>query len=291
MFETISELLALVAAKKITIGEAMIQREMAVFAKTRDEVLDMMEQNLITMEKAALKGMAGVRSRSGATGFDGKRLTDYLDKGAVLTDPTFVKALTIAVATNEVNASMGVICATPTAGSAGVVPGVLLAFQERLGASREALIEALFTAAAFGYVTANNAFIAGAEGGCQAEIGSAAGMAAAALVELANGSPEETAAAFAMALNNSIGLACDPVAGLVEIPCIKRNAGGAATAIAAAEMALAGVISEIPADEVIETMYRVGRSMPIEIRETGLGGLAASATGKRIAKELFGIEN
>lgn len=291
MFDSIAELIALAECNQKTIGQLMIEQETAVTGRSYQSVTAQMEQNLATMEAAAAKGIAGVRSYSGLTGFDAKRLAAYQAARPVLTDVTFVKALTIAIATNEVNAAMGMICATPTAGSAGVVPGVILAFAERLGASREQMIEALFTAAAFGFVTANNAFISGAEGGCQAEVGSAAGMAAAALVELAGGTPAQAGHAFAMALNNLIGLACDPVAGLVEIPCIKRNAGGTANAIAAAEMALVGIESEIPADEVIEAMYRVGRNMPVAIRETGIGGLAGTPTGQKIAKELFGIEH
>lgn len=291
MFDSIAELIALAECNQKTIGQLMIEQETAVTGRSYQSVTAQMEQNLATMEAAAAKGIAGVRSYSGLTGFDAKRLAAYQAARPVLTDVTFVKALMIAIATNEVNAAMGMICATPTAGSAGVVPGVILAFAERLGASREQMIEVLFTAAAFGFVTANNAFISGAEGGCQAEVGSAAGMAAAALVELAGGTPAQAGHAFAMALNNLIGLACDPVAGLVEIPCIKRNAGGTANAIAAAEMALAGIESEIPADEVIEAMYRVGRNMPVAIRETGIGGLAGTPTGQKIAKELFGIEH
>ncbi|MBO0469951.1 L-serine ammonia-lyase, iron-sulfur-dependent, subunit alpha [Enterococcus sp. DIV0242_7C1] len=290
MFGSIEELVQLAKKNQCKIAEIMIAQEIRTSGRSRTEIMNQMTLNLETMEATAAKGIQGVRSHSGLTGYDAKRLQAYLDSKTVLTDTTFVKALCYAVATNEVNAAMGMICATPTAGSAGVVPGVLLAFREKLQASQETQLEFLFTAAAFGFVTANNAMISGAEGGCQAEIGSASGMAAAALVEMAGGTPEQASHAFAIALNNLIGLACDPVAGLVEIPCIKRNAGGTSNAISAAEMALAGVESEIPADEVVETMYRVGRSMPADIRETGIGGLAGTKTGKRIAKELFGIE-
>ncbi len=290
MFGSIEELVQLAKKNQCKIAEIMIAQEIRTSGRSRTEIMNQMTLNLETMEAAAAKGIQGVRSHSGLTGYDAKRLQAYLDSKTVLTDTTFVKALCYAVATNEVNAAMGMICATPTAGSAGVVPGVLLAFREKLQASQETQLEFLFTAAAFGFVTANNAMISGAEGGCQAEIGSASGMAAAALVEMAGGTAEQASHAFAIALNNLIGLACDPVAGLVEIPCIKRNAGGTSNAISAAEMALAGVESEIPADEVVETMYRVGRSMPADIRETGIGGLAGTKTGKRIAKELFGIE-
>ncbi|MTD41851.1 L-serine ammonia-lyase, iron-sulfur-dependent, subunit alpha [Erwinia sp. CPCC 100877] len=290
MFESIEELVQRAEEKQCTIAEIMINQEVATSGRSREAIMEQMQLNLETMEQAVAKGICGVKSYSGLTGYDAKKIADYIKTKSVLTDDVFVKALCFAVATNEVNAAMGTICATPTAGSAGVVPGVLLAFSEKLQASQEDKLSFLFTAAAFGFVTANNAMISGAEGGCQAEIGSAAGMAAAALVEMAGGTPKQAGHAFAIALNNLIGLACDPVAGLVEIPCIKRNAGGTSTAISAAELALAGVESEIPADEVIETMYRVGRSMPADIRETGIGGLAGTKTGKRIAKELFGID-
>lgn len=290
LFESIEELVQQAETKQCKIAEIMIAQEIETSGRNRIEIMNQMQLNLDTMEQAAAKGVQGVRSHSGLTGYDAKKLHAYLNQKNVLTEDTFVKALCYAVATNEVNAAMGMICATPTAGSAGVVPGVLLAFREKLKATREDMLNFLFTAAAFGFVTANNAMISGAEGGCQAEIGSASGMAAAALVEMAGGTPRQASHAFAIALNNLIGLACDPVAGLVEIPCIKRNAGGTSNAISAAEMALAGIESEIPADEVVETMYRVGRSMPADIRETGIGGLAGTKTGKRIAKELFGID-
>lgn len=291
LFESIEELVQIAQDKQCTISEIMINQEIEISGRTRDEIMNQMMVNLETMEDACAKGIQGIRSYSGLTGYDAKKLQAYIDKKNVLTDDIFVKALCYAVATNEVNAAMGIICATPTAGSAGVVPGVLLAYSEKLNSTREDMLNFLFTASAFGFVTANNAMISGAEGGCQAEIGSASGMAAAALVEMAGGTPEQASQAFAIALNNMIGLACDPVAGLVEIPCIKRNAGGTSNAIGAAEMALAGVVSEIPADEVVETMYRVGRSMPAAIRETGIGGLAGTKTGKRIAKELFENNN
>lgn len=290
MFESIEELVDLAQQKKCKLSEIMMIQEIQLTGRSKKDIVNQMALNLKTMEAAAEKGIQGVKSYSGLTGYDAKRLNEYVTKKSVLTDNTFVKALCYAVATNEVNAAMGVICATPTAGSAGVVPGVLLAFSEKLGISQMEKIDFLFTAAAFGFVVANNAMISGAEGGCQAEIGSASAMAAAALAEMAGGTPEQASQAFAIALNNLIGLACDPVAGLVEIPCIKRNAGGTAIAISAAEMALADIKSEIPADEVIETMYRVGRSMPADIRETGIGGLAGTKTGKKMAKELFGIE-
>jgi len=287
LFQSIEELVARAEQKNVSISATMIALEQETTGQSYEEIMARMDRNLQTMEAAVAKGIAGVRSYSGLTGNDAKLLNEHMRTKKTILDDTFVKAITYAIATNEVNAAMGLICATPTAGSAGVVPGVLLAFAEKFNSSRQEVLNALFTAAAFGIVTANNAFISGAEGGCQAEIGSASGMGAAALVELVGGTPQQAAAAFAIALKNTIGLACDPVAGLVEIPCIKRNASGTSIAMSAAEMALAGITSNIPADEVIEAMYRVGKSMSTDIRETGVGGLAGTKTGKKIAEKLF----
>jgi len=182
---------------------------------------------------------------------------------------------------------MGTICATPTAGSAGVVPGTLFAVKNKLNPTREQMIRYLFTSGAFGFVVANNASISGAAGGCQAEVGSAAGMAAAAIVEMAGGTPQQCSEAFAITLKNMLGLVCDPVAGLVEVPCVKRNAMGASNSLVAADMALAGVTSRIPCDEVIGAMYRIGQSMSPNLKETARGGLAATPTGKAISKAIL----
>src|SRR5690606_35254227 len=187
-----------------------------------------------------------------------------------------------------VNAARGGICATPTAGSAGCDPGVLFAVKEQLHPTREEMVRFLFTAGAFGFVVANNAFISGAAGGCQAEVGSAGAMASAAIVEMAGGTAQQSADAFAITLKNMLGLVCDPVAGLVEVPCVKRNALGSSQAIVSADLALAGVTSRIPADEVVGAMYRIGRSMPSALRETAEGGLAATPTGRFLAAKIFG---
>ena len=192
------------------------------------------------------------------------------------------KALKVA----ECNACMKRIVAAPTAGSCGVLPAVLLPLAEERGIAQERILEALFLAAGFGQVTAARASVAGAEGGCQAEIGTASAMAAAALTHVMGGSAGQCADAFAMALGNLLGLVCDPVAGLVEVPCVKRNVVGAMNAVSAANMALAGIQSRIPADEVIDAMAEIGAALPTSLRETGLGGLAATPTGQRIAQQL-----
>lgn len=281
MFKSIQDLVALCGQEQLPISAIMIRQEVKNTERSEAQVIAEMAEALRVMKAAAQRGIEGVTSHSRMTGGDAKRLQDYLQAGQFLTDTTFLKAITYAIASNEVNAAMGLICATPTAGSCGVLPGVLLAAQDKLGLSDEDLVKALFCAGAMGFVIANNAMISGAAGGCQAEVGSASAMAAAAVVELMGGSPHQSAQALAMALKNMLGLACDPLAGLVEVPCIKRNAAGAANALAAAEMALAGIDSKVPPDEVIEAMYRVGQSLPLALKETAQGGLAATETGRK----------
>ncbi len=288
MFRNVTELVALAESKQVKIAEVMIQQEIEVTGLSREEIIEKMDRNLTVMEQAIERGLKGVQSFSGLTGGDAVLLQNYLKTGKALAGNVLLDAVSKAVATNEVNAAMGTICATPTAGSAGVVPGTLFAVKEKLNPTRMEMIEFLFTAAAFGFVVANNASISGAAGGCQAEVGSASGMAAAAIVELAGGTPAQSAEAMAITLKNMLGLVCDPVAGLVEVPCVKRNAMGASNAITAADMALAGIKSKIPCDEVIDAMYRIGQRMPNALKETAEGGLAATPTGKRLAKEIFG---
>lgn len=289
MFRNVAELVALAATKNMKIADVMIEQEIEVTGKSREEIIAQMERNLEVMERAVERGLAGVSSHSGLTGGDAVLLQDYIKKGNFLTGKTVLDAVSKAVATNEVNAAMGTICATPTAGSAGVVPGTLFAVKEKLNPTKEQMVQFLFTAGAFGFVVANNASISGAAGGCQAEVGSAAGMAAAAIVEMAGGTPQQSAEAMAITLKNMLGLVCDPVAGLVEVPCVKRNAMGAANAMVAADMALAGVTSRIPCDEVIDAMYRIGQTMPTALKETARGGLAATPTGRALEAKIFGI--
>lgn len=289
LFRNVAELVELTMSQKKKISEIMIEQEMEVTGRTREQVLELMGKNLEVMEQAVERGIKGVRSHSGLTGGDAVLLQQYIEKGNFLSGETILDAVSKAVATNEVNAAMGTICATPTAGSAGVVPGTLFAVKHKLNPTREQMIEFLFTAGAFGFVVANNASISGAAGGCQAEVGSASGMAAAAIVEMAGGTPEQCAEAMAITLKNMLGLVCDPVAGLVEVPCVKRNAMGAANAMVAADMALAGIKSRIPCDEVIEAMFKIGQTMPVALRETAQGGLAATPTGRELEAKIFGI--
>ncbi|MDR6997943.1 L-serine ammonia-lyase, iron-sulfur-dependent, subunit alpha [Neobacillus niacini] len=289
MFRNVAELVELANSQNKKISEIMIEQEATVTGRTREEVIAFMDRNLRVMEEAVERGINGVKSHSGLTGGDAVLLQEYIKKGNFLTGETVLDAVSKAVATNEVNAAMGTICATPTAGSAGVVPGTLFALKSKLNPTREQMVSFLFTAGAFGFVVANNASISGAAGGCQAEVGSAAGMAAAAIVELAGGTPDQCAQAMAITLKNMLGLVCDPVAGLVEVPCVKRNAMGAANAMVAADMALAGVTSRIPCDEVIDAMYKIGQNMPTALKETAQGGLAATPTGRKLEAKIFGI--
>ncbi|MGE6715862.1 L-serine ammonia-lyase, iron-sulfur-dependent, subunit alpha [Peribacillus frigoritolerans] len=289
MFRNVAELVELAESKQKKISTLMIEQEMEVTGKSREEIISQMGVNLDVMEQAVEKGLQGVRSVSGLTGGDAVLLQNYIKSGNSLSGELLLDAVSKAVATNEVNAAMGTICATPTAGSAGVVPGTLFALQNKLKPNREQKIEFLFTAGAFGFVVANNASISGAAGGCQAEVGSASGMAAAAIVEMAGGTPAQSAEAMAITLKNMLGLVCDPVAGLVEVPCVKRNAMGAANAMVAADMALAGITSRIPCDEVIDAMYKIGQTMPSALRETAQGGLAATPTGRELEAKIFGL--
>ncbi|PTI79375.1 L-serine ammonia-lyase, iron-sulfur-dependent, subunit alpha [Staphylococcus succinus] len=288
MFKSVEELIAMCESNDKKIHEIMLEQEMEVTGLSEADVYAHMDKNLQTMENALDEGLAGVTSTTGLTGGDAVLIKEYLKSGKSLSGPTLLDAVSKAVATNEVNAAMGKICATPTAGSAGVVPGVLFGLKPRLEPTRRDMLNFLLTAGAFGFVVANNASISGAAGGCQAEVGSAAAMAAGATVEIAGGTPQQSAEAFAICLKNMLGLVCDPVAGLVEVPCVKRNAAGASNAIVSADMALAGVTSRIPTDEVIEAMYKIGQTMPSALRETGRGGLAGTPTGQRLKQEIFG---
>jgi len=289
MFRNVKELVEIAEKEEILISEVMIRQEMDVKEKTREEVYSEMERNLDVMEKAIEDSLEGVQSVTGLTGGDAVLIQKYMQEQTPLSGNLLMDAVSKAMGTNEVNAAMGTICATPTAGSAGCVPGTLFAVKNQLHPTRDQMVRYLFTAGAFGFVVANNAFISGATGGCQAEVGSAGAMASAAIVEMAGGTPQQSSEAFAMTLKNMLGLVCDPVAGLVEVPCVKRNAGGSSLAIVSADMALGGVTSRIPCDEVIGAMYRIGQTMPSTLRETGEGGLADTPTGRLLKEKIFGM--
>ncbi|HDS1917425.1 TPA: L-serine ammonia-lyase, iron-sulfur-dependent, subunit alpha [Staphylococcus aureus] len=290
MFDSIRDTIDYAVENNISFADIMVKEEMELSGKSRDEVRAQMKQNLDVMRDAVIKGTTGdgVESVTGYTGHDAAKLRDYNETHHALSGYEMIDAVKGAIATNEVNAAMGIICATPTAGSSGTIPGALFKLEKTHDLTEEQMIDFLFTSALFGRVVANNASVAGATGGCQAEVGSASAMAAAAAVAIFGGSPEASGHAMALAISNLLGLVCDPVAGLVEIPCVMRNAIGSGNALISADLALAGIESRIPVDEVIEAMDKVGRNLPASLRETGLGGLAGTPTGEAIKRKIFG---
>ena len=276
-FKSASELLALCRRENLPISEVMRRREVELGETAREAVDRRMARALEIMgESAALPLKEPARSTGGLIGGESRKLYDHAARGEAICGPVLQRALAYAMGVSEVNASMGLIVAAPTAGSAGVVPGLLLALQDCYKISDDRLIDALFNAGAVGYLAMRNATVAGAVGGCQAEVGVAAAMAASATVELMGGAPEQCLDAASTVLMNMLGLVCDPVGGLVEYPCQNRNAAGVANALIAAELALSGVRQLIPFDEMLDAMYAVGRRLPIELRETALGGCAAA---------------
>lgn len=286
---SLQQLLQLAEEKQIPLGEAVMQIEASALQVPESALYAQMESTVQVMRSAVERGIKeDIRSFSGLSGGAARSLSN--SEGRLL-QGLVKKAMAYALAVSEVNASMGKIVAAPTAGSSGILPGVLLAAAEDLKSSDHDLIMSLFAAAGVGQVIGQVASLSGAEGGCQAECGSAAAMAAVGVVELAGGTPRQALAAGALALKNGLGLVCDPVAGLVEVPCVKRNALHALSALGAAELALSGIDSVIPLDEVIEAMGEIGHSMPRELRETALGGLAKTKTAQEITRRLFADEH
>lgn len=272
----------------VTICEYTIQTEMDKSETSREEVIEKMRKNLhVMLSSSSLAQETEIRSVSGLIGGDAFRIKKYADSENTLTGDFMTRAMARAISSSEVNAAMGRIVASPTAGSCGIIPAVIISAAERLGKTEEDMINALFTASGVGIIIAKNATLAGAEGGCQAECGSAAAMASAAVVEMMGGTVEEALDAAAIVLKNIMGLVCDPVAGLVEVPCAKRNIAGTVSALTTADLALAGVKSVIPFDEVVGAMYKVGKQMPSELRETAQGGIAITPTAQRLQKEIF----
>jgi L-serine dehydratase len=289
MARTGKELVDICTAEKIAIWEYALKLEERESGLSKREIISKMERNLQVMKEAAEYGLNNkVRSLSGLSGGDAYKLNQYLEQDTNLTGNFMIKAMARALSCSEVNASMGRIVAAPTAGSCGILPAVIITAGEKLNKSDEELIQALFTASVVGVIIAQNATVSGAEGGCQAECGSAAAMGAAAVVEMMGGTPAMALHAGAIVIQNILGLVCDPIAGLVEEPCSKRNAAGAVSALTTVDMVLAGIQSIIPFDEVVVAMYKVGRSMPCELRETALGGLAATPTGIKLMKKIIG---
>ncbi len=288
-YNSISELCRKAEALNIKISELVVKDQADLMEKSEEDLKQTMKTMLDVMRQSTKEGLKpGIRSVSGLSGGDAYKLDQALKNGQSISGSVIGKALVKALSVSETNACMGKIVAAPTAGSCGIIPAVLMTIAEERQIEDEQLVMALFTSSAIGMVIANKASISGAEGGCQAECGSASAMAAAVLVELCGGTPAMVEHAVAIALKSKLGLVCDPVAGLVEIPCIKRNAMGAANAFVAAEMALAGIESKIPVDEVIHAMKTIGDSMSTTLKETAEGGLAATPTAKKLMKEVFG---
>lgn len=288
MFNKGSELLNLCKAQNKRIWEIVMEKEIDKAQVSYEELMDNMDSVLDTMTNSANAALdKEVISISGLTGGDAKKLEDYKNNGNTISGQFINSAMAKALSTSEVNASMGKIVAAPTAGASGILPSAIISVKEKFHLSHEDMIHGLFTAAGIGEIIAKNATISGAEGGCQAECGTASSMAAAAIVEMLGGSVEACFNGASFALLNIMGLVCDPVAGLVEFPCMLRNASGVVNAIISADLALAGINSIVPFDEVVDAMYKVGKSMPESLRETALGGIAATSTGQELKRRIL----
>ncbi|MBZ2174122.1 L-serine ammonia-lyase, iron-sulfur-dependent, subunit alpha [Schnuerera sp. xch1] len=285
MFNKGSELLKLCKDNDKKISEIVIKSEMESSDITYDELMNKMKEVLKTMDKSANSALnKEIISVSKISGGNAKKIENYKDNGKTISGDLINSAMAKALSTSEINASMGKIVAAPTAGASGILPSALLTVKEKFNLSDENLIHGLFAAAGIGEIVSKNATVSGAEGGCQAECGVASAMAAAAIVELVGGDVESSFHAASFALINIMGLVCDPIAGLVEFPCALRNASGVANALISADLAMAGIKSIVPFDEVVDAMYKVGKAMPESLRETALGGIAATFTGNEIKK-------
>lgn len=286
-FKALSEIAEIAKEKNIAFWEVVLEDDLNERQTTSEESFDRMKNLYLSMRHANEIYDANQKSASGLVGGDGARVSEALNKGILISGPFIGEVMAKALKMGESNACMKQIVAAPTAGSCGVIPAILLTYEEQYHAGIEQMQKAMYVASGIGEVIAYRAFLSGAAGGCQAEIGASSAMAAGALAFLNGGDYECINHAAAMALKNLLGLVCDTVAGLVEVPCVKRNVVGAVNAIASADMAVAGVRSKIPPDEVIDAMRDIGESMPKSLRETGEGGLAATPTGQEIALKLI----
>ncbi|MCD3217023.1 L-serine ammonia-lyase, iron-sulfur-dependent, subunit alpha [Clostridium botulinum C] len=283
------DLIEVCKEKNCTIWEYTLKTEVKNSGLTEEQVLEKMKKNLKVMkESTSLALNHEVKSVSGLTGGDAVKLNKYSENNNTLTGSFITKAMARAISCSEVNAAMGRIVACPTAGSCGILPAVIISAGEKLNKSDDDLVKGLLTASGIGLIIAKNATISGAEGGCQAECGSAAAMASGAVVEMMGGTVEQALHASAIVIKNILGLVCDPVAGLVEVPCIKRNASGTVSALTTADLVMSGIVSMIPFDEAVWTMYKVGKQLPCELRETAQGGVAITPTGLKLKEKVFG---
>jgi len=289
-YQSVAEIVREAEEMGLTIGELVLRDQAAAMETTTEVLMQKMTDRFdVMMESVRRGGEKDQRSMSGLTGGDGYRMSDYAGRtGGGLCGSFLTGAMARALSVASWNASMGRIVAAPTAGSCGILPGCLVSLYEEKQIPKEKVVLANFTAGGLGMVIAQRACLSGAQGGCQAECGSAAGMAAAAVTELMGGTPQMCADACAMALVSQMGLVCDPVAGLVEIPCIKRNVSGVMIAFSSADMALAGIQPKIPVDECIDAMREVGEALPGALKETAIGGLAATPTAQKLKEKVFG---
>lgn len=288
VYHSIKDLLKLSEMKKMPIWRVVMEVDMEERQVTEEESFEKMRKMYQTMKEADTGYDKNLRSASGLAGGDGEKIRQYNEAGKNIMGEFLSVVMEKAIKMGESNACMRKIVAAPTAGACGVIPAVFLSYEKFFQMKEDRMVEALFVTAGIGAVIAENASIAGASGGCQAEIGSASAMAAAGLAYLQGGSNEEIVTAMCFALKNMLGLTCDPVCGLVEVPCIKRNSSGAVNAVASAQISLAGVESAIKPDEVIDSMQRIGRALPESLKETGTGGLATTPTALHLKKKMMG---
>ena len=288
MYFSAKEILAQLDGTDMRICDLVIKNETEISEISREEIFSMLEERYQIMYNSAHDALEKeIRSLSGLTGGSAKKMWEYYKKGSSICDNTIIRGAAYALSCLEVNASMGLIVAAPTAGACGILPGSLLTVAEKYDIPHQQVLEALATASGIGQLIVKKATVSGAEGGCQAEIGAASSMAAGALVYLQGGDCTQIATAAAMAMKNLLGLVCDPVAGLVEVPCVKRNVIGTVNAMSAADMAMAGITSRIPPDQVMDAMKEVGDKMDASLRETALGGLAHTEEGMKIAEKMY----
>lgn len=288
MYHNLKELLRQAEDHEVLLSEIILQNEIEQFGTSREVIYEKLEERYEVMKRAAVKALGEPLETAGnlISGI-AKQQNEYTEKGNTLCGDFINNAMAMALSGSEVNASMGRICAAPTAGACGIVPAVLMSIERSKKCSKEQMLNAVLTSSGIGTIMMKNATVAGAEGGCQAECGVAAAMAAAAGVELCGGTPRQSVWAAVLALVNCMGLVCDPIAGLVQVPCAQRNASQTVNALTCIDLAMAGMTLPVTPDEVVESMYKVGRMLPPQLRETAQGGLAATQSAQEISKKIF----
>lgn len=288
MYRNIKELIEQARDKSEPVWKIILDKEIKLTECSKEQIYEKLNMRYDVMYKSTHKALNEPQVITGdLISGNAKRQYDYSEQQDTLGGFLINHIMALALSASEVNASMGRICAAPTAGSCGILPAVLIGVSEHYHLSKEETLNGLLTASGIGTVVMNNATVSGAEGGCQAECGVAAAMASAAVVQMLNGTPDMIGDVISLTLMNCMGLICDPVAGLVQLPCAQRNASQAVNAITSADMVLGGMKIPIPADEVIDAMYKVGRQLPVELKETALGGVAATPTGRKLKEKIF----